>query len=131
MSVSVRVYMLDESRESHHVLQSHPVHHLDVVVSDQLGGGDWREAAVVYLSSHAGVKDLGWGETEVRDSEGRHTAPTCCPVQLLHLLGVRSLQELVKVVLGRGLVLIAPRYDLMMNFLLKFFQIPFTSNGIE
>ena len=61
VSVSVRVYMLDESRERHHVLQSHPVHHLDVVVSDQLGGGDWREAAVVYLSSHAGVKDLGWG----------------------------------------------------------------------
>ena len=52
-------------------------------------------------------------------------------IQLLHLLGVGALQELVQVVLGRGLVLIAPRYELMMNFLLKFFQIPFTANGIE
>jgi len=52
--------MLDQSWESHHVLQSHPVDHLDVVVSDQLGGGDGSEATVVELTSHAGVKDLGW-----------------------------------------------------------------------
>ena len=33
---------------------------------------------------------------------------TCRPVELLHLLGVGSLQELVQVVLSGGLVLIAP-----------------------
>ena len=58
--VTAGLYMLDESWESHHVLQSHPVHHLDVVVSDQLGGRDWSQTAVVKLTSHAGVTDLGW-----------------------------------------------------------------------
>ena len=52
--------MLDEGRQGHHILQGHPVHHLDVMVSDQLGGGDWCEAAVVNLASHPGVEDLGW-----------------------------------------------------------------------
>ena len=52
--------MLDQGRQGHHVLEGHPVHHLDVVVPDQLGGGDGSEAAVVDLAPHAGVKDLGW-----------------------------------------------------------------------
>ena len=52
--------MLDEGWEGHHILQGHPVHHLDVMVSDQLGGGDRSEATVVNLPSHPSVKDPGW-----------------------------------------------------------------------
>ena len=52
--------MLDEGRQGHHILQGHPVHHLDVMVSDQLGGGDRCEATVVDLTSDPSVKDLGW-----------------------------------------------------------------------
>ena len=47
--------MLDEGRQSHHILQGHPVHHLDVMVSDQLGGGDRSEATVVNLTSDPSV----------------------------------------------------------------------------
>ena len=52
--------MLDQGRQGHHILQGHPVHHLDVVVSDQLGGGDRSEATVANLTSDPSVKDLGW-----------------------------------------------------------------------
>ena len=94
--------MLDQGWQRHHVLQSHPVHHLDVVVSDQLGGGDWGEPTVIELTSHAGVTDLGWDREEVRQGvrmEGKHQ-PTCGAIQLLHLLGVGSLEELVQIVLS-------------------------------
>ena len=70
--------MLDEGGQSHHILQGHPVHHLDVVVSDQLGGGDWGEPTVIELTSHAGVTDLGWDREEVRQGvriqDGRETS---------------------------------------------------------
>ena len=92
--------MLDQGRQGHHILQGHPVHHLDVVVSDQLGGGDRSEATVGKLTSDPSVKDLGWGG--VRGSAGlagnKLSTQTCRPVQLLHLFGVGSLQELVQVV---------------------------------
>lgn len=44
---------------------------------------------------------------EVREG-GSDVQITCRPVELLHLLGVGSLQELVQIVFGGGLVLIAP-----------------------
>ena len=47
--------MLDQGGQSHHILQGHPVHHLDVMVSDQLGGGDRSEATVVDLTSDPSV----------------------------------------------------------------------------
>ena len=73
------LYMLDERRQGHHILQGHPVHHLDVMVSDQLGGGDGGEATVVDLTSHPGVKDLGWegvkGSSRMTKTEHKPVVP--------------------------------------------------------
>ena len=54
------IYMLDEGREVHDLLEDHPVDHLDVVVPHQARGAGGGEAGVGHLASHAGVHHTGY-----------------------------------------------------------------------
>ena len=89
------------------------------MVADELGGGGGVQVGVVGLVAHPRVHHRRWGGLRVqarvsRDAEIFTKAKilerksTCGPVQLLDLGFVSVNEELVQVVLGRGLVVVTP-----------------------
>ena len=95
------------------------------MVADELGGGGGVQVGVVRLVPHPGVHHRRWGgalskqgfkgcKHIYKDRTGNCTFQqnsTCGPIQLLDLCFVSVDEELVQVVLGRGLVVVPPAQE--------------------
>ena len=114
------VTWLEKRGQVNFVAEGQVLHQLDVVVADELGGGGGVQVGVVGLVAHPRVHHRRWGGLRVqarvsRDAEIFTKAKiferksTCGPIQLLDLCFVSVNEELVQVVLGRGLVIVTPK----------------------